>query len=124
MSGVVQRAVPSEKPAVLKVELVRKTPVLVYQPEDDFLRVTVAGSENCRRCCRDGVVPFSLKFLAGGRCPPDPPIFGWGGKAPPDPPLNGRSSYLIEAAKRGGLDQMIFFEPINHRRRTASVVYI
>ena len=25
-------------------------------------------------------------FLAGGRCPPDPPIFGWGGKAPPDPP--------------------------------------
>ena len=26
-------------------------------------------------------------FLAGGRCPPDPPVFGWGGKAPPDPPL-------------------------------------
>ena len=25
--------------------------------------------------------------MAGGRCPPDPPIFGWGGKAPPDPPL-------------------------------------
>ena len=24
--------------------------------------------------------------LAGGRCPPDPPNFGWGGKAPPDPP--------------------------------------
>ena len=23
-------------------------------------------------------------FLAGGRCPPDPPVFGWGGKAPPD----------------------------------------
>ena len=47
-------------------------------------------------------------FLAGGRCPPDPPVFGWGGKAPPDPPLNGRSSHLIEAAKRGRLDQMIF----------------
>ena len=25
------------------------------------------------------------------------------------PPLNGRSSHLIEAAKRGRLDQMIFF---------------
>ena len=53
------------------------------------------------------VVFFSI--LAGGRCPPDPPVFGWGGKAPPDPPLNGRSSHLIEAAKRGRLDQMIFF---------------
>ena len=31
------------------------------------------------------------------------------GKAPPDPPLNGRSSHLIEAARRGRLDQMIFF---------------
>ena len=49
------------------------------------------------------------KILAGGRCPPDPPVFGWGGKAHPDPPLNGRSSHLIEAAKRGRLDQMIFF---------------
>ena len=31
---------------------------------------------------------FSKKksVLAGGRCPPDPPNFGWGGKAPPDPP--------------------------------------
>ena len=52
---------------------------------------------------------FFRKILAGGRCPPDPPVFGWGGKAPPDPPLNGRSSHLIEAAKRGRLDQMIFF---------------
>ena len=55
---------------------------------------------------------FLFKYfsvLAGGRCPPDPPVFGWGGKAPPDPPLNGRSSHLIEAAKRGRLDQMIFF---------------
>ena len=52
---------------------------------------------------------FCFRFLAGGRCPPDPPIFGWGGRAPPDPPVNGRSSHLIEAAKRGRLDQMIFF---------------
>ena len=51
----------------------------------------------------------NFSVLAGGRCPPDPPNFGWGGKAPPDPPLNGRSSHLIEAAKRGRLDQMIFF---------------
>ena len=29
---------------------------------------------------------FFRKFwvLAGGRCLPDPPVFGWGGKAPPD----------------------------------------
>ena len=44
---------------------------------------------------------FRKKFekcsiLAGGRCPPDPP-------------LNGRSSHLIEAAKRGRLNQMFFF---------------
>ena len=48
----------------------------------------------------------NFSILAGGRCLPDPPVFGWGGKAPP---LNGRSSHLIEAAKRGRLDQMIFF---------------
>ena len=54
-------------------------------------------------------VNFLVNFSLGGRCPPDPPVFGWGGKAPPDPPLNGRSSHLIEAAKRGRLDQMIFF---------------
>ena len=53
--------------------------------------------------------PFFRKILAGGRCPPDPPVFGWGGKAPPDPPLNDRSSHLIEAAKRGRLDQIAFF---------------
>lgn len=29
--------------AVLKVERLRKTPVFVYQPEDNFLRITVAG---------------------------------------------------------------------------------
>ena len=55
---------------------------------------------------------FFEKFWLGGaapRCPPDPPVFGWGGKAPPNPPSNGRSSHLIEAAKRGRLDQMIFF---------------
>ena len=36
------------------------------------------------------------QFLAGGSTPPQ------------TPPLNGRSSHLIEAAKRGRLDQMPF----------------
>ena len=65
---------------------------------------------------------FFVFVLAGGRCPPDPPIFGWGGKAPPDPPLNGRSSHLIEAAKRGRLDQMIFFSaPLTTRAPPTTV---
>ena len=49
------------------------------------------------------------KILAGGRCPPDPPILAGVGKPPQTLPLNSRSSHLIEAAKRGRLDQMIFF---------------
>ena len=45
-----------------------------------------------------------------GALPPRPPGFWLGGQSPPrPPPLNGRSSHLIEAAKRGRLDQMIFF---------------
>ena len=51
----------------------------------------------------------NFSVLAGGRCPPDPPNFGWGGQSPPDPPLNSRPQQLIEAAKRGRLDQMLFF---------------
>ena len=36
------------------------------------------------------------------------------------PPLNGRSSHLIEAAKRGRLDQMIFFSaPLTIHKTTA-----
>ncbi len=38
-----------------------------------------------------------------GRCPPDPPDFGWG----TPPAINGRPQHLIEAAKRGRLDQML-----------------
>ena len=38
------------------------------------------------------------KNLAGGRCPPDPPVFGWGGFAPPDIPPE-RSSAAFD---RGG----------------------
>ena len=44
-----------------------------------------------------------------GALPPRPPNFWLGGQSPPRPPLNGRSSHLIEAAKRGRLDQMFFF---------------
>ena len=32
-----------------------------------------------------------------------------GGESPPDAPLNGHPQDLIEAAKRGRLDQMMFF---------------
>ena len=60
------------------------------------------------------------KFWLGGAA--HPPIFGRGGKAPPDPPLNGRSSHLIEAAKRGRLDQMIFFSaPLTTRAPPTTV---
>ena len=55
---------------------------------------------------------FCFKFfsvLAGGHCPPDPQFWAGGAKPPQTPPLNDRSSHLIEAAKRGRLDQMIFF---------------
>ena len=36
-------------------------------------------------------------------------VLAGGAKPPQIPPLNGRSSHLIEAAKRGRLDQMIYF---------------
>ena len=53
------------------------------------------------------------KFWLGGAAPQTPQflqLHGWGSKAPPRPPtLSGRSSHLIEVAKRGRLDQMIFF---------------
>ena len=61
---------------------------------------------------------FFEKFLAGGRCPSDPPGFGWGGFAPPDPHPKRSSAafdrsgqnwpqHSIEAAKLGRLDQML-----------------
>ena len=55
---------------------------------------------------------FRFHFFGWGALPPRPPDFGAGGAKPPRDPslkLNGRSSHLIEAAKRGRLDQMIFF---------------
>ncbi len=36
-------------------------------------------------------------------------VLAGGAKPPQTHPLNGRSSHLIEAAKRGRLDQMILF---------------
>ena len=40
-----------------------------------------------------------FKFLAGGRCSPDPPVLGWGGKPPPGPPPLKRSFFTFD---RGG----------------------
>ena len=48
-------------------------------------------------------------FWLGGAAPQTPRFLAGGAKPPQTLPLNGRSSHLIEAAKRGRLDQMIFF---------------
>ena len=53
-------------------------------------------------------IHFTSNF-GWGRYPPDPPVFGWGANAPQTLPINGRLQHLIEAAKRGRLDQMLFF---------------
>ena len=50
---------------------------------------------------------FFEKFWLGGAAPQTPRFLAGGAKPPQTPPLNGRSSHLIEAAKRGCLDQMI-----------------
>ena len=47
---------------------------------------------------------------------------GWSQSPPRPHPLNGRSSHLIEAAKRGRLDQMIFFSaPLTTRAPPTTV---
>ena len=51
---------------------------------------------------------FFEKFWLGGAAPKTPRVLAGGAKPPQTPLLNGRSSHLIEAAKRGRLDQMIF----------------
>ena len=57
------------------------------------------------------------KFWLGGR----PPVFWLGGQSAPRPPLNGRWSHLIEAAKRGRLDQMFFLSGAADDTRAADV---
>ena len=68
---------------------------------------------------------FSENFrniFGWGALPSRPPNFWLGGQSPPRPPLNGRSSHLIEAAKRGRLDQMIFFSaPLTTRAPPTTV---
>ena len=50
------------------------------------------------------------KIWLGGAAPQTPRFLAGGAKAfQTPPPLNGRPQHLIEAAKRGRLDQMIFF---------------
>ena len=51
----------------------------------------------------------NFRFWLGGAAPQTTRIFAGGAKLPQTPPLNGLSSHLIEAAKRGRLDQMLFF---------------
>ena len=48
-------------------------------------------------------------FCLGGAAPQTPRILAGGPKPPQTPPLNGRPQHLIEAAKRGRLDQMLLF---------------
>ena len=50
-----------------------------------------------------------FRFWLRGAAPQDPRFLAEGPKPPRTPPLNDRSSHLIEAAKRGRLDQMISF---------------
>ena len=59
---------------------------------------------------RSGQLSSCQFFVVGGTSPP----LVWRGRGTQRhsrmcPPLNGRSPHLIEAAKRGRLDQMIFF---------------
>ena len=59
-----------------------------------------------------------FRFWLGGAAPQTPRILAGGAKQ--TPPLNGRSSHLIEAAKRGRLDQMLFFSaPLTTRAPSA-----
>ena len=58
-----------------------------------------------------------------GALSPRPHGFGLGGQnTPQTPPLNGRLQHLIEAAKRGRLDQMPFFSsPLTTRAPQTTV---
>ena len=63
-----------------------------------------------------------FRFWLGGAAPQTPRILAGGASPPQTPPLNGRSSHLIEAAKRGRLDQMIFFSaPLTTRAPPTTV---
>ena len=51
--------------------------------------------------------PFkNVTNMCGGAAPQTPQFLAGGAKLPP---LNSRPQHLIEAAKRGRLDQMLFF---------------
>ena len=67
-------------------------------------------------------IHFTSNF-GWGALPPRLPVFWLGEQSPPrPPPLNVRSSHLIEAAKRGRLDQMIFFSaPLTTRAPPTTV---
>ena len=48
-------------------------------------------------------------FLAGGRCPTDPPIFGWGGKASPAAPPKRSSAAFDRGGQTGPPRSNAFF---------------
>ena len=52
---------------------------------------------------------FVRNFWLEGAAPQTPRFLAGRAKPPQAPPLNVRPSHLIEAAKQGRLDQMIFF---------------
>ena len=61
----------------------------------------------------------NFRFWLEGAAPQTPRFFAGGAKPPQTPPLNGYPQHLIEAAKRGRLDQMLFFSaPLTIRRTT------
>ena len=69
-----------------------------------------------------GFFIFGFFGFGWGALPTRPRILAGGAKPPQDPPLNGRSPHLIEAAKRGRLDQMIFFSaPLTTRAPPTNV---
>jgi len=67
LDTVVQTALPANAKgsgaAVLKVEKLRRTPVLIFQPEDDFLRITVAGPRIMGPCAK--ALEQGLRIPAG-----------------------------------------------------------
>ena len=98
------------------------------KPSNDFLK----KNKNCEfkkvdvtnfKLMKTQIEKFykNFGFDWGALLPRHPGILA-GGAKPPDPLLNGRPQHLIEAAKRGRLDQMLFFSaPLTTRAPSTTV---